>query len=153
MTDASLSDDKVRELTAEELGYYTAPEDLLEQSERLHSHSVTTVSTFGQYGALAALTGDQSPVEEMRERYRERRDVIVETLADAGIDIPTPQGALYAFVPVEGDDIEVCYRILEEEHVATVPGSAFGTKNYIRLSYCTPVERVKEGITRVVEYL
>ncbi|MDY6780325.1 MAG: aminotransferase class I/II-fold pyridoxal phosphate-dependent enzyme, partial [Halobacteria archaeon] len=67
---------------------------------------------------------------------------------------PSPEGAFYAFVPVPSDDTaSLCEEILEGEHVATTPGSAFGVEGYIRVSYATSEERIKEGVERMSEYL
>jgi aspartate/methionine/tyrosine aminotransferase len=79
---------------------------------------------------------------------------LVDTLEDVGVDIPRPEGAYYVFVPVKtSDDVQLCQQILEEEHVAAVPGSPFGVSGYIRLSCTNDEERLVDGVQRLSEYL
>ncbi len=144
---------KAYSMTGWRLGYYTAPDELLDESTKLHSHSVSCATSFAQRGGVAAIDGPQGPVDDMVDEFESRRDALVDALADHGVEIPPPQGAFYAFVPVDGDDLEVSERALEEEHVATTPGSAFGVDGYIRLSYAASEERILEGVDRLSSYL
>jgi aspartate aminotransferase len=145
---------KAYSMTGWRLGYFVAPEELREQALKVHSHSVSCATSFAQRGGVAAIDGPQEPVEEMAESFEERRDVLLDALADAGVDIPPPQGAFYAFVPVgTEDDAALCEEILQEEYVATTPGSAFGVPGYARVSYATSEKRIVEGIERMAPYL
>lgn len=143
---------KAYAMTGWRLGYYTAPPELLDEAGKVHSHSVSCATSFAQHGGVAALNSDQSSVKEMREAFRERRDVLLSELSDRGVEIPEPRGAFYAFIPVGGDDATKCEKILEEEHVATTPGSAFGVDGYIRVSYAASEERIREGVERMADY-
>jgi len=141
-------------MTGWRLGYFVAPEEVRDQASKVHSHSVSCATSFAQHGAVAAIDGPQEPVEEMVDAFESRRDTLVDALADAGVEIPKPEGAFYAFVPVgSDDDAALCEEILQEEHVATTPGSAFGVPGYMRVSYATGEERIKEGVERFASYL
>jgi len=141
-------------MTGWRLGYFIAPEEVREQASKVHSHSVSCATNFAQHGAVAAIDGPQEPVEEMVDAFENRRDTLVETLADVGVDMPKPQGAFYAFVPVDAeDDAALCEEILQEKYVATTPGSAFGVPGYMRLSYAASEERIVEGVERISSYL
>ena len=141
-------------MTGWRLGYFVAPEEVRDQASKVHSHSVSCATSFAQRGGVAAIDGPQEPVEEMVEAFESRRDTLVDALADAGVEIPKPEGAFYAFVPVGAeDDAALCEEILQEEYVATTPGSAFGVPGYMRVSYATSEERIKEGVERVSSYL
>jgi aspartate aminotransferase len=141
-------------MTGWRLGYFVAPEGVREQASKVHSHSVSCATSFAQRGAVAAIDGPQQPVEEMVSAFESRRDTLVDALADAGVEIPKPEGAFYAFVPVDADDdAALCEEILQEEYVATTPGSAFGVPGYMRVSYATDEERIKEGVERFAPYL
>lgn len=141
-------------MTGWRLGYFVAPDEVRDQASKVHSHSVSCATSFAQRGGVAAVDGPQEPVEEMVEAFESRRDTLVDALADAGVEIPKPEGAFYAFVPVDAeDDAALCEEILQEEHVATTPGSAFGVPGYMRVSYATSEERIKEGVERFAPYL
>jgi aspartate aminotransferase len=141
-------------MTGWRLGYFVAPEEVRDQASKVHSHSVSCATSFAQHGAVAAIDGPQEPVDKMVDAFESRRDTLVDALADAGVEIPKPEGAFYAFVPVgSDDDAALCEEILQEEHVATTPGSAFGVPGYMRVSYATGEERIKEGVERFASYL
>ena len=103
----------------------------------------------------------------MREAFRQRRDMLVERFADHGVEVPVPDGAFYLMLPVDGDcaglegrrvedgepvDQAWCEGALEDAGVATVPGSAFGTPGYARLSYAASEQRLREGVDRLVDH-
>jgi len=145
---------KSHAMTGWRLGYYTAPDGLLEQANKVQSHTVTCATSFAQHGAVAALRGPQEPVEEIRKTFESRRDAAIESLREAGSDVPEPDGAFYIFVPVEADDdVAFCTTLLKEEGVAVTPGSAFGVSGYVRLSYAVSREQIREGIKRLEPYL
>jgi len=136
------------------IGYFTGPESFISQVGKVHSNSVTCPTSFAQYGALAALEGPQHPIETLKDRFESRRDTMIDALQEIGIDVPVPQSGLYAFVPVDtDDDVEFCERILQEEHVAMTPGSAFSVDGYVRLTFVVPPAEIKEGIARLADYV
>ena len=103
--------------------------------------------------ALAAVSGPQTCVLEMRDEFRRRRDVLISGLRSMGIEIETPQGAFYAF-PKVGDGNDVAARLIEGG-VVTVPGSAFGSaaKDHIRISYAASMEDIKTALARMRDIL
>ncbi len=142
---------KAYAMTGWRLGYFAAPEGLIEQAGKIQSHSVSSAATFVQHAGLAALDGPREPTDAMVAAFEERRDLLLDRFAEYGIDVPTPKGAFYMMLPVAADDEEWCTNALEEAHVATVPGSAFGTPGYARLSYAADSSRLREGIDRLAE--
>jgi len=134
------------------LGYYTAPQPVVDAMQAIQSQTVSSATTFAQHGAVAALEGPQTPVEEMRRIYDSRIRTAIDIIEDAGGTVSRPSAAFYLFVPVStDDDVELAETILDEQQVATTPGSAFGVSGYLRLACTIPEERIKEGVTRLTE--
>ncbi len=142
---------KAYSMTGWRLGYFAGPEELIDQAGKLHSHSVSSAVNFVQHAGLEALENTDEAVEEMTEAFEQRRDLVVELLEDEGVDVAVPEGAFYMMLPVDDDDQAWCEGAIEDAHVATVPGSAFGTPGYARISYAASEERLREGIGRLVE--
>jgi aspartate aminotransferase len=142
---------KAYSMTGWRLGYLAAPADLVDQAGKLHSHSVTCATNFVQRAGVEALRNTGAAVAEMREAFAERRDVLLDLFDDHGTDVPTPDGAFYMMLPVSEDDQNWCESALEDAHVACVPGSAFGTPGYARLSYAASEDRLREGVRRLAE--
>ena len=140
---------KAYSMTGWRLGYLAAPEALVEQAGKLHSHSVSCAANFVQHAGVEALENTDDAVAEMRDAFEERRDMLVELFAEHGIEVPVPDGAFYMMLPVDEDDQAWCEGAIEEAHVATVPGSAFGTPGYARLSYAASEERLREAVERL----
>jgi aspartate aminotransferase len=136
-------------MTGWRLGYMAAPEELVEEAGKIQSHSVTCATNFVQHAGLAALETVDEEVEEMVAAFEERRDLLVDLLAAEGVDVAEPKGAFYLFLPVDEDDHSWCMDAIEEAQVATVPGRAFGTPGYARISYANSEERIREGIDRL----
>jgi aspartate aminotransferase len=101
------------------------------------------------YGALAALRGSQDCVETMRREFERRRDYLVPALQDLGYTTAPADGAFYAYINVAGDDMAVARSWLQDAHLAVTPGTAFGTPGWIRLSYATSMENLKEAVERI----
>ena len=143
---------KAYSMTGWRLGYVGMPKALHEQAAKIQSHSVTCATHFVQYAGLEALTNTEDAVAEMREAFHERRDMLLKLFADHGKDVATPEGAFYMMLPVDDDDQTWCEGALEDAHVATVPGSAFGTPGYARLSYAASEERLREAVERLAAH-
>jgi len=141
---------KAYSMTGWRLGYFAGPEDLIDQCGKLHSHSVSSAVNFVQHAGLEALETTEA-VTEMTAAFEERRDLVVDLLAEHGVSVSVPDGAFYMMVPVDDDDQAWSEGALEDVHVATTPGSAFGTPGYARFSYAASEERLKEGIERLAE--
>ncbi len=148
---------KAYAMTGWRLGYACAPPEILKGLLKIHSHSVSSATTFAQYGGVAALTGDQEPVSEMVQEFRARRDILLDGLNSLGIGCKKPDGAFYAFADVSeyGTGDEVAEEMLSKAHVAVTPGSAFGEsgKDFIRISYATSQSRIHEALERIESIL
>jgi len=142
---------KAYSMTGWRLGYFAAPEALVSEAGKLHSHSVTCATNFVQHAGVEAIENADTAVGQMVEAFEDRRDLLIDLLADEGVDVPAPDGAFYLMVPVAEDDAAWARNALEEAHVATVPGSAFAAPGYARLSYAASTERIREGVRRLGE--
>ncbi|HLZ08775.1 MAG TPA: aminotransferase class I/II-fold pyridoxal phosphate-dependent enzyme, partial [Chloroflexota bacterium] len=143
---------KAYAMTGWRLGYAAGPQSIIDAANVVQSHSLSNVTTFAQYGALAALEGDQSAVEVMRQAFARRRQVIYDGVAGVpGITCVHPDGAFYVFPSIEAtglDSTAFSQRFLEEEQVAVVPGISFGSDKHIRFSYATDLATIEKGIAR-----
>jgi aspartate aminotransferase len=138
-------------MTGWRLGYLAAPDDVIDQVGKVHSHSVTCAANFVQRAGVTALEEAGDAVAEMRDAFEARRDLLVDRFADHGVDVPVPEGAFYLMVPCEENDTAWCERAIEEAHVAMVPGTAFGAPGYARISYAASQERLEEGVERLAD--
>ena len=153
---------KTYAMTGWRVGWIIAPADLAKAAANLQSHATSNVSNVSQRAALAAVTGDLAAVDQMRSAFDRRRRTIVSMLGEIeGVVCPMPEGAFYAYPSVKGllgreydgrtidSSAELAEYILEEAEVAVVPGEAFGTPGYLRLSYALGDDDLVEGITRL----
>ncbi len=153
---------KTYAMTGWRVGWMVGPADVIKAASNLQSHATSNVSNVSQQAALAAVSGDLSAVAEMRTVYDRRRRTIVRMLNEIpGIVCPEPLGAFYAYPSVKGllgtplrgrvstNSAELATVILEEAEVAVVPGEAFGTPGYLRLSYALGDDDLVEGISRI----
>ncbi|MFA5221834.1 MAG: pyridoxal phosphate-dependent aminotransferase [Methanoregula sp.] len=138
---------KTYAMTGWRLGYLAAPADIVGQCIKVHQYCQACATSISQYAALAAYTGDQHRVAEMRDEYRARRDLMYKGLSEAGFVFPVPEGAFYAFVPMKPG---LAQKIIENGVILT-PGSAFGTNapDYARLSYAASRENLKRALDRI----
>jgi aspartate/methionine/tyrosine aminotransferase len=157
---------KTYAMTGWRVGWLVGPADVVKAAGNLQSHATSNVSNVAQAAALAALSGSMDAVEQMRVVFDRRRQTIVRMLNDIpGIDCPEPSGAFYAYPSVKGalgKDIrgrraetstELAEIVLEEAEVAVVPGEAFGTPGYFRLSYALGDDDLQEGVGRIAALL
>ena len=140
---------KAYAMTGWRLGYAVAPKEIIAEMSKVQQHTISQATTFAMWGGVAALKGDQSCVEEMRKEFDRRRKYVIAELNQMGYQTAPADGAFYAFVRVQGDDMEVATRWLEKGHVAATPGSAFYAPGWIRLSYATSMEKLKEAMARI----
>ena len=136
-------------MTGWRLGYFAGPEALVEQAGKVHGHSVSCAVNFVQHAGVEALRNTEDAIDEMVAAFEERRDLLVDEFESRGTQIATPQGAFYMMLPVDEDDQAWCERAIEDAHVATVPGSAFGTPGYARISYANSTERLETAVERL----
>ena len=142
-------------MTGWRIGYLLGPEPLIEQTSKLAELMHSSVNSTAQYAAVAALTGPQEHVTAMREEYCAKRQIVLDELDGCtALRLIEPQGAFYAFVDVRacGMDCDRFSRmLLDEEHVAVVPGTAFGSEGagFVRLSYAGDGRELREGVRRM----
>jgi aspartate aminotransferase len=155
---------KTYAMTGWRVGWLIGPSDVVKAASNLQSHATSNVSNVAQVAALAAVSGDLSAVAAMREAFDRRRKLIVGLLSDIpGIVCPMPDGAFYVYPSVKGllgrtlrgrsatTSAELAALILDEAEVAIVPGEAFGTPGYARLSYALGDDDLVEGISRIAK--
>lgn len=142
---------KTYAMTGWRLGYFAAPQDLIDQAGKLQSHSVSCATNFVQRAGIEALENTDEVVEEMVAAFEERRDFLVDLFEDHGVSVSVPDGAFYMMLPVAEDDQAWCENAIETAHVATVPGNAFGTPGYARISYANSKPRLREAVERLAE--
>ncbi|MEU7839176.1 pyridoxal phosphate-dependent aminotransferase [Nonomuraea sp. NPDC052129] len=157
---------KTYAMTGWRVGWLIGPSDVVKAATNLQSHATSNVSNVAQMAALAAVSGDLSAVAEMREAFDRRRQAMVRLLNEIpGVFCPEPKGAFYAYPSVKeliGKELrgrrpqssaELAELILEEAEVAVVPGEAFGTPGYFRLSYALGDDDLAEGVSRLAKLL
>jgi len=140
---------KAYAMTGWRLGYAVAPVEIIRQMSKVQQHTISHPTSFAMYGALAAIEGDQSCVESMRQEFKRRRDYVICELSSMGYEIAPADGAFYAFARVPGDDLDVAKIWLEKAHVAVTPGSAFYTPGWERISYATSMEHLRDALGRI----
>jgi aspartate aminotransferase len=139
-------------MTGWRLGYAVAPVEIIREMSKVQQHSVSQATTFAMWGGVAALKGDQTCVEDMRQEFDRRRKYVISELNQMGYATAPADGAFYAFVKVAGDDMEIATQWLEKAHVAATPGTAFYAPGWIRLSYATSMGRLKEAMERICTF-
>jgi aspartate/methionine/tyrosine aminotransferase len=155
---------KTYAMTGWRVGWLIGPADVVKAATNLQSHATSNVNNVAQIAALAAVSGDLSAVAEMRAAFDRRRRTIVSMLSEIpGVVCPEPQGAFYVYPSVKGllgkplrgkvstNSAELAAVILDEAEVAVVPGEAFGTPGYLRLSYALGDDDLAEGISRIAK--
>jgi aspartate/methionine/tyrosine aminotransferase len=149
-------------MTGWRVGWLIGPADVVKAATNLQSHATSNVANVSQRAALAAVQGDLSAVEEMKSAFDRRRRTIVSMLNEIdGVVCPEPKGAFYVYPSVKGllgrdvdgaaaqTSAELAELILEKAEVAAVPGEAFGSPGYLRLSYALGDDDLVEGISRL----
>jgi aspartate aminotransferase len=153
---------KTYAMTGWRCGWAVGPNELVQACNALQSHSTSNVNSITQVAAIAALTGPQDCVAEMRAEYKRRRDQVLAWLAeDERLTCPTPPGAFYLFPSVLDflspgslrTSQDVTDQLLAASHVIMTPGEAFDAPGFVRISYATSLETLREGITRLIEFL
>ena len=147
---------KAYSMTGWRIGFTAAPEALAGAIAKIQGHTTSNATTFAQYGALAALNGPQACVEDMRAEYDVRRQFAFSRLsAIPNVSVVEPQGAFYFFVNCTDLGLRsqnLCDKLLTRYKVAAVPGIAFGHDASVRLSYCTTLDVLNEGLSRFEEF-
>jgi aspartate aminotransferase len=157
---------KTYAMTGWRVGWLIGPPDVVKAAANLQSHATSNVNNVAQVATVEALTGDLSAVAEMRAAFDRRRRVMVEMLdAIPGVTCPEPEGAFYCYPSVKGvlgktirgrtptTSAELAELVLDEAGVAVVPGEAFGTPGYFRLSYALGDDDLVKGVSRLADLL
>lgn len=157
---------KTYAMTGWRVGWMIGPTDVVKAAGNLQSHATSNVANISQVAALAAVSGGLEAVDEMKIAFDRRRRLIVDMLrAIPGVECPEPEGAFYAYPSVQGvlgrtirgktptTSAELAELVLEEAEVAVVPGEAFGTPGFWRLSYALGDEDLIEGVERIAALL
>jgi aspartate aminotransferase len=152
---------KTYAMTGWRVGFALGSNKLLSNMLKLQSHSTSNPTSIAQKAAVEALRGPQDSVRAMLAEYRTRRDRIVSGLrAIPGIQCTLPQGAFYAYPNISaylkrdglGDTTLLAEKLLDQAHVALVPGQAFGTNEHVRISYATSLGQIDEGVKRMAAF-
>ncbi|MEH2168836.1 MAG: pyridoxal phosphate-dependent aminotransferase [Nostoc sp.] len=148
---------KAYSMTGWRLGYLAGPVEIIKAASTIQGHSTSNVCTFAQYGAIAALQSPQDCVEEMRQAFAKRRQVMLDRLnAIPGLSTASPDGAFYLFPDISKTGLKslgFCDALLEEHQVAVIPGIAFGADDNIRLSYATDMTMIEKGMDRLEKFV
>lgn len=149
---------KAYAMTGWRLGYACAPANILAQMLKIHQFAIMCAPTTSQYAAVSALKNGDKDVEIMRESYNQRRRYLLHAFKEMGLDCFEPFGAFYAFPSIKRFGMssdEFANRLLREEKVAVVPGTAFGScgEGYLRISYAYSLESLKEALERLERFV
>jgi aminotransferase len=145
-------------MTGFRIGYACAPAPFIEAMMKIHQYAILCAPTMTQDAAIEALEHGDAAVAHMREKYELRRNYIVSALNAMGLPCPTPRGAFYAFADIRPTGLtsrEFSLRLLEEQKVAVVPGTAFGPdgEGFVRCSYATAMDQIKIAMDRMAKFV
>jgi len=145
-------------MTGWRLGYAAAPRVILEQMLKIHQFAIMCAPTTSQYAAVAALRDGDKDVQAMRESYDQRRRYLIHAFKEMGMECFEPHGAFYTFPSIKRFGMtsdEFATRLLREEKVAVVPGTAFGDcgEGYLRISYAYSLKNLKEALGRMDRFV
>ena len=152
---------KAYAMTGWRIGYAAGPKPIIAAMKKMQSQSTSNPTSISQYAAAAALNGDQGCIDTMVSAFKERHDYLVDALNSIdGVNCVPGDGTFYAFAQVDelmakakvNSDVELCEKLLTEANVALVPGSAFGTDGYCRLSFATSMDVLKEAVKRIKDF-
>ena len=145
-------------MTGWRLGYATGPAEIIKQMLKIHQFAIMCAPTTSQYAAVSALQNGDKDVEQMREAYNQRRRYLVHALREMGMECFEPFGAFYVFPSIKKFGMtseEFASRLLQEEKVAVVPGTAFGDcgEGFLRISYAYSLEDLKKALERLERFV
>ena len=145
-------------MTGWRLGYACAPKEIIKQMTKIHQYAIMCAPTISQYGGIEALKNGDDDVKIMRDSYNQRRRFLLNSFREMGLECFEPYGAFYVFPCIKEFGMtseEFATRLLEEEHVATVPGNAFGDsgEGYLRISYAYSIDNLKIAMKRLNDFI
>jgi aminotransferase len=149
---------KAYAMTGFRIGYACGPVEIIEAMMKIHQYSMLCASIIGQEAALEAIQFGEPDTVEMREQYKLRRNFIVKALNDMGLKCHLPRGSFYAFPHIASTGLtskEFAVKLLEQEKVACVPGSAFGAsgEGYLRCCFATSLEQIQVAMDRMAKFV
>jgi len=153
---------KTYAMTGWRIGFGLVPQSIVGAMTKLQSHSTSNPTSISQKAAVEALRGPQESVKIMLAEYHKRRDFVVQRLrAIPGVKCAEPRGAFYAYPNLGvvigkngiGNTLQLSERLLQESHVAVVPGEAFGTDHHVRISYATSMTELERGLDRIHKFV
>ena len=149
---------KAYAMTGWRLGYACGPQEIIKQMTKIHQFAIMCAPTTSQYAAVEALKKGDNAVEEMRKSYNQRRRFLMDSFKKMGLECFEPFGAFYVFPCIKEFNMtseEFATRLLKEEKVAVVPGTAFGDcgEGYLRISYAYSIENLKIAIDRINSFV
>lgn len=145
-------------MTGFRVGFACGPDWLIEAMMKIHQYCMMCAPILSQEAAIEALRNGTEDVMRMRDQYAKRRDFIVRRFNEMGLDCHLPRGSFYAFPCVEAaglNEVDFCHRLLREQEVAVVPGTAFGVhgRNHVRASFSTSYEKLVEASERIEHFV
>ena len=145
-------------MTGWRVGFACGPREIIAAMTKIHQYSIMCVPIMSQMAACEALQSGRKSVEEMKREYRRRREFVVEELNRLGLGCKKPEGAFYIFACIRNSGMqamEFAQRLLKEQKVAVVPGTAFGREfnDYVRMSYASSFDSLKEALNRIKIFL
>ena len=149
---------KTYAMTGWRLGYACGPAPIIRIMTKIHQSAIMSAPTTSQYAAITALKECDGEIDRMRDEYNMRRRLVVKSFNDMGLTCFEPRGAFYAFPCIKSTGMssqDFCTKLLEQKHVAIIPGDAFGAsgEGYARISYAYSVEHLKDALKRIREFL
>ena len=149
---------KAYAMTGWRVGWLCAPSDILEAMMKIHQYIIMSAPTPSQYAALEAITNGEEDVRRFVAEFDRRRRLMVKGLREVGLTLNEPQGAFYVFPSIRStgmEDFEFAERLLDEEKVAVIPGSAFGDcgRGYVRMCYASPYNLLEEALERIGRFV
>jgi aminotransferase len=149
---------KAYAMTGWRLGYAVGPEALIRQMIKMHQFAIMCAPTTSQYAAIEALRNGDSDVEMMREAYNQRRRYLIHAFKEMGLPCFEPKGAFYVFPCIKEFGMtsdEFAIKLLEEQKVAVVPGTAFGDcgEGFLRISYAYSLQDLKKALDRIEKFV
>ena len=149
---------KAYAMTGWRLGFAYGPKDVIKQMLKIHQFAIMCAPTTSQFAAVEALKNGDNDIADMRNEYNQRRRFLVNKLREMGFDCFEPLGAFYVFPSIKKFGLsseEFCERLLMEERVMVVPGTAFGTsgEGFVRISYAYSLEQLKHAMERIERFV
>ena len=149
---------KAYAMTGWRLGYACAPKEIIQQMTKIHQFAIMCAPTTSQYAAIEAIKKGDDDIKTMRNAYNQRRRFLIDSFKKMGLECFEPYGAFYVFPSIKEFNMtseEFATKFLEEEHVALIPGNAFGDsgEGYLRISYAYSMENLKEAISRLDRFV